>query len=192
MLTALKIHRNGLSIPELLREVNVSRARADRTIQLLALEAPAPVVKEGTKWILTTGDLSDEFWERTRRLTELRYQEKREMQNYVALQDGHMEFLIRALDGYPENIKRPNVPPLPPTLGPQSLQRALSFLRRIDVVIKPRMIWPAGGLHEMNVKGRISDDCQNYEGRCLCFWGDPGWGDLVRKVNTRSGTFLTN
>ncbi|HUE83668.1 MAG TPA: RecQ family ATP-dependent DNA helicase [Pyrinomonadaceae bacterium] len=181
LLTALKIHRHGLSIPELLREVNVSRARADRTIQLLALEAPAPVVKEGAKWILTTADLSDEFWERTRRLTELRYQEKREMQNYVALQDGHMEFLIRALDGNPENITRPNVPPLPSTLGPQSLQRALSFLRRIDVVIKPRMVWPAGGLHEMIVKGRISDDCQNSEGRCLCFWGDPGWGDLVRK-----------
>ena len=181
LLTALKIHRNGLSIPELLREVNVSRARADRTTQLLALEAPAPVVKEGTKWILTTADLSDEFWERTRRLTELRYQEKREMQDYVALQDGHMEFLIRALDGNPENITRPNVQPLPSTLGPQSLRRALSFLRRIDVVIKPRMVWPAGGLHEMNVKGRISDDYQNSEGRCLCFWGDPGWGDLVRK-----------
>jgi len=73
LLTALKIHRNGLSIPELLREVNVSRARADRTIQLLALEAPAPVVKEGTKWILTTADLSDEFWERTRRLTSVAF-----------------------------------------------------------------------------------------------------------------------
>ncbi len=180
VLNALKSHRNGLSIPELLREVNISRSRADRTIQLLALESPAPVVKEGTKWILTTRDLSDEFWERARRLTELRYQEKREMQNYVALQQGHMEFLIRALDGNPENITSPSVPPLPSTPG-QALKRALSYLHRVDVVIRPRLQWPAGGLHEMNVKGRISDDYQNSEGRCLCFWGDPGWGDLVRK-----------
>ena len=55
--------------------------------------------KAGTKWLLTTTNLSDEFWQRAQRLTELRRSERDQMQEYVSLSSGHMDFLIRALDG---------------------------------------------------------------------------------------------
>ena len=50
------------SVPDLLGEVNVSRGRVEKTITLLSLESPAPVVKEGTKWQLTAARLDDELW----------------------------------------------------------------------------------------------------------------------------------
>lgn len=189
LLMALQGNPQGLSVPEILREVNISFGRVSKTLQLLSLESPAPIVKEGSKWILTIADLNAEFWERARRLTELRYKEQREMQEYVSLSEGHMEFLIRALDGDTQDVARPNIPVLPTTPGQQVLQRALHFLQRVDIPIRPRVLWPAGGLRHMNVRGRIPSEFQNSEGRCLCFWGDPGWGDLVRQGKYKDGRF---
>lgn len=189
LLRALQAQPRGLSVPELLREVNVSKGRVEKVIQLLSLESPAPLTKEGTKWVLTTTDLSDEFWSRAQRLTELRRKEQREMTEYVNLQEGHMEFLIRALDGNPSNIERSNIPLLPTAPEEDVIERALSFLRRRDVPIRPRLQWPAGGLPRLGVRGRIPPGQQLSEGRCLCTWGDPGWGDLVRRGKYVDGRF---
>ena len=95
-LAALETAPNGLSIPELLGEVNVSNGRIQKTIDLLSLESPAPIAKQGARWQLTAAELSDAFWQRAERLTELRRSEQRQMQEYVGLSSGHMEFLIRA------------------------------------------------------------------------------------------------
>ncbi len=180
LLHALQLAPQGLSVPELLREVNLSKGRIEKAIQLLSLESPAPLTKEGTKWVLTTTDLSTEFWTRAQRLTELRRKEQRQMKEYVNLQDGHMEFLIRALDGNPSNIDRSDIPALPIAPEEDVIQHALGFLRRREVPIRPRLQWPAGGLPKLGVRGRIPAEQQLSEGRCLCTWGDPGWGDLVR------------
>ncbi len=59
----------------------------------------APVVKRGTRWHLTAANLSEEFWERAERLTRLRREEHRQVQEYVRLDWGRMEFLIAVLDG---------------------------------------------------------------------------------------------
>ena len=91
----------GLSTQELTQRMNVRKGRIDKAFQLLSLESPAPVVHEGSKWQLTASRLSESFWERVERLTELRRQELAQMQEYVSLTSGHMEFLIRALDGDP-------------------------------------------------------------------------------------------
>ena len=67
VIEALEAAPDGLSVPALLGEVNVSRGRIEKTIELLSLESPAPIVKEGSKWQLTAADLSDEFWKRAAR-----------------------------------------------------------------------------------------------------------------------------
>lgn len=107
VLGALEAAPQGLSVPELLGQVNATKGRIDKTIALLSLESPAPIAKQGTKWQLTAANLSEAFWKRARRLTTLRRQEQAEMQEYVGLNSGHMEFLIHALDGEPAR------PPLP-------------------------------------------------------------------------------
>ena len=148
--------RPGFSINELLSRVNIRRGRIEKALQLMSLESPAPVVKQGSKWILTTANLSEAFWQRAERLTELRRVEQQQMQEYVALTSGHMEFLIRALDGDPGTYLAPNIAPLPATFDDGLAREAVVFLRRTSLPLEPRRQWPTGGLPHMKVTGRIA------------------------------------
>jgi ATP-dependent DNA helicase RecQ len=181
VLQALEGAPEGLSIPSLLGEVNVSKGRIEKTVALMSLESPAPIAKQGTKWQLTAANLSDAFWERASRLTELRRAEQAQMQEYVNLASGHMEFLIKALDGDPSKISTPALPFLPSTAQPELVQEAIRFLRRTSLHIEPRKRWPTGGMPLYDVSGRIAPDLQAQPGKALCVWGDAGWGSLVRK-----------
>ena len=180
---------DGLSVPNLLGRVNLSSGRIEKTMVLLSLESPAPIAKQGTKWQLTAADPSSGFWERAERLTDLRHEEQRQMQEYVRLESGHMEFLIRALDGDPETVRPPNLPPLPTEVEPEILQEAVTFLRRTSLPIEPRKQWPAGGMPRYDVRGSISAEHRAETGKALCIWGDAGWGGLVRHGKYRDGRF---
>ena len=167
VLAALDDDPTGLSQPQLLRAVNISNGRLDRALKLLSLESPAPIAKQGTKWQLTAAKLSNQFWERAERLTRLRYQEQQEIREYVALDSGHMAFLIRALDGDLEQIEQPNLRPLSANTTDATVLQAIEFLRRTSIPIEPR-------------KQGIPATRRAEPGRALCYWGDAGWGNLVR------------
>ena len=47
VLDALDAEPNGLSVPDLLGRVNISKGRVEKTIALLSLESPAPIAKQG-------------------------------------------------------------------------------------------------------------------------------------------------
>lgn len=181
VLDALQEAPNGLSVPQLLGRINLSKGRIEKTIALLSLESPAPIAKQGTKWQLTAANLSETFWKRAERLTELRRDEQRQMQAYVSLTSGHMEFLIRALDGDPGTVLAPALPPLPTTTDPALVRDAVAFLHRISLPIEQRKKWPDGGMPQFNVKGSIPVGLQAQPGKALCIWGDAGWGGLVRQ-----------
>ena len=189
VLTALQGAPAGLSVNELLPLVNARRGRIDKALQLMALESPAPLVKEGSKWRLTAANLTEAFWERADRLTALRRAEQQQMQEYVALRGGHMEYLIRALDG--ETGEQPLAPiaPLPETFDEGIAREALTYLRRTSLPLEPRRQWPGGGLPHMNVRGNIPEALRSQHGRVLCVWNDAGWGALVRQGKTRDGRF---
>jgi ATP-dependent DNA helicase RecQ len=191
VLGALQSAPGGLSINEIMPRVNVSRGRIDKALQLLSLESPAPVVKEGTKWTLTAANLTEAFWERAERLTTLRRAEQKQMQSYVALTNGHMEYLIRALDGYPSPNQAPHIAPLSAEFDPELEQEAMAFLRRTSLPLEPRKQWPTGGLSSLNVKGNTAIDPEKnmQAGRILCVWGDAGWGSLVQSGKSRDGRF---
>jgi len=189
VLDALHSASGGLSIPELEKLVNVSRGRIDKALQLLSLESPAPIAKEGSKWQLTAANLSVTFWERAERLTELRRVEQQQMQEYAGLTTGHMEFLIAALDGNPGALEQPNLIPLPVTVDPALIHEGVAFLRRTTLPLDPRKQWPGGGLPHMRVMGKIATEYQAQLGKVLCVWGDAGWGDLVRRGKYHDGRF---
>ena len=190
VIEALEAAPDGLSVPELLGEVNLSKGRIEKTVALLSLESPAPIAKQGTKWQLIAADLSDGFWERAERLTALRREEQRQMQEYVSLESGHMEFLIRALDGDPGSVRPPDLPPLPTEVEPGLLQEAVTFLRRTSLPIEPRKQWPPGGLPRFGIGRRLIPAEHRAEaGKALCIWGDAGWGGLVRRGKYRDGRF---
>jgi ATP-dependent DNA helicase RecQ len=181
VLEALEAAPAGLSVPELMARVNLSKGRIEKTIALLSLESPAPIAKQGPKWQLTAANLSEAFWQRAERLTELRRNEQRQMQEYVSLTTGHMEFLIRALDGDPGTIRPPALPPLPKTADAALMREAVAFLRRTNLPIEPRKQWPVGGMPQYRLSGRIATNLQALPGKALCVWGDAGWGGLVRQ-----------
>ncbi len=190
VLGALEDDPTGLSVPELLSRVNLSKGRVEKTIALLSLEAPAPIAKQGSKWQLTAATLSEAFWDRAERLTALRRDEHQQMEDYVSLPFGeHMGFLINALDGDPSVVTGPALPPLPVTVDTELVKAAIEFLCRTSLPIKPRKKWPDGGMPQYGVKGLIAPVHQAESGKALCVWGDAGWGNIVRKNRYQDGHF---
>ena len=179
IITALTNARGSLSVPELEVTVNVRRSRIEQAIKLLALESPPPIVKQGRKWQLTTTRLSDVFWERAERLTAIRQNERQQMQDYLTLKSGHMKYLIDALDGDAEEIQLPDLPPLSDHVEQATTLLAVEFLKRSNATIAPRLRWPDGR--------HVPTQSQAEIGRALCYWGDAGWGDMVR-----SGKYTVN
>jgi ATP-dependent DNA helicase RecQ len=188
ILDALEAEADGLTVNEIMDHVNVSKGRIDKALLLMSLESPAPIAKEGTKWKLTAAELSATFWARAERLTALRRDEQRQMQEYVQLADGHMEYLIEALDGDPSSYQKPILKKIPSTVDESLVRKAVNYLRRSSLPIVPRKMWPAGGLPKMQVKGKIKEEHQPQTGKVLCMWGDAGWGALVRQ-GKHSGRF---
>jgi ATP-dependent DNA helicase RecQ len=189
ILNALEVSPEGLSVPELLGQLNISQGRIMKAIDLLSLESPAPVAKQGSKWQLTAAKLSEAFWQRAERLTELRRVEQRQMQGYVKLESGHMAFLIRALDGDPRSVQAPKLPPLQAAPDPALVREAVTHLRRTSLPVEPRERWPGGGMPLYGLRGTIKSVVQAEAGRALCVWGDAGWGHLVRQGKYHDGHF---
>ncbi len=190
VIQALENAPAGLSVPEMLGRINVSKGRVDKTMALLSLETPAPIAKQGTKWQLTAATLSDDFWARAERLTALRRIEHDQMLEYMNLPFGeHMSFLIKALDGDPGTVGEPVLAPLPETVDPLLVQDAIAFLRRTSLPFEQRKKWPDGGMPRYAVKGFIAAVHQAQPGKALCKWGDAGWGERVRRGKYRDGRF---
>ncbi|EIG26940.1 ATP-dependent DNA helicase RecG [Haemophilus paraphrohaemolyticus] len=190
ILAALENSAFGLSVPELMNQVNLSCRKIEHVLKLLSLESPAPLVKQGTKWQLTSTSLSPSFWQRAERLTQLRYQEHQQMKEYVGLSfEQHMKFLIQALDGDVKQVASPQLPPLSESVNPILVQEAIDFLQRTDFPIEARKQFPAGGLQHYGFKGRIPECHQAQEGRVLSIWGDAGWGGLVKQGKYHNGRF---
>ncbi len=181
VIEALKANPGGLSTREIKSKVNVSVHRIKKTIHLLSLESPAPIAKQGDKWQLIAATLGDAFWERAHRLTELRREEQAQMQEYVGLSSGHMEFLIRALDGEPGHFPPPDAPALPTSTDPVCVREAVAFLRGSSLPIEPRRQWPPGK--------SIDAEHRAQPGRALCVWKDSGWGNLVFRGKYQDNRF---
>ena len=181
-LRALEDARDGLSLGGLEAVVNATRRRIELTLKLLALESPAPVVKDGNVWRRTVAPLEASFWARVERVTALRQVEQFQMQAYLRLERDHMAFLIDALDGDAPTSSEAVLPPLSDEVDPGLLQQAVDFLSRLRLDIEPRKRWPAG-------QGAIGADRQASPGRALTQWGDEGLAQRVRRGKYEVGEF---
>jgi ATP-dependent DNA helicase RecQ len=190
VLGALNEAPNGLSIPDLMTCVNMSKSRIEKTITALSLESPAPIAKQNTKWQLTAAELGDGFWARADRLTKLRRAELEQMQEYVAHPFGqHMGFLIDALDGDSSTVSPPSLPPLQEDVDQLLVRKAEEFLRRTSLPIEPRKKWPVRGMPQYGIHTAATIPYQAQPGKALCVWDDAGWGGLVRQGKYHDGRF---
>jgi ATP-dependent DNA helicase RecQ len=165
VLYAIENVPRGLSLPELMSRVNLSQNRIQTTLELLSLESPSPITKLETRWQLTAAKLSEVFWQRTERLTDLRRAEQKQMQEYVQLESGHMDFLIRALDGESRDVSAPDLPSLSTQVQQTLVREAIQFLQRTSLTIEPRKMWPTGGMLHYGLRGRIPPEFQPEPGQ---------------------------
>jgi ATP-dependent DNA helicase RecQ len=189
VLDELAASRTGLSVPQLLGQLNIRKNRVEKVLKMLSLEAPAPVVKVGTKWVVTGAAIPPGFWGRAERLAVIRRREQAELQDYVRLTSGHMHMLVGLLDGDASGYEEPDLPDLPVTPTPTMVEQANAFLRRTGVPVEPRRKWPDGGLSAHRVRGHIDVSDRAEEGRTLCHWRDGGLAELVRIGKQETGRF---
>src|SRR5690606_4124310 len=98
--------------------------------------------------------LSSEFWDRASRLTTQRQHEQAQMQAYVNLSHGHMQFLVQAFDGDVNAVTPPPAAPLPGNVDTSLLSDAWIFQNR-GMSVAPRKQWPTGGLPKYALSGKI-------------------------------------
>jgi ATP-dependent DNA helicase RecQ len=160
-------------IAEIEDEVNIRRGRL--TAMLKVLEVEGAVDKDGTKYRRT-----DEPWtyptERIEHITAQRRAEQQVMADYLASDTCLMELLGRALDDPSATAcgrcARCTGNPITVELDRALVVEAQEFLRREPLSIDPRK------RDAQNKK--IPEDHQLEPGRALSYWGDGGWGGLVR------------
>ncbi|MCH8343270.1 MAG: RecQ family ATP-dependent DNA helicase [Planctomycetes bacterium] len=198
VLKALRDARDGgITLRGIETAVNIGRGQVEKVLKLLAVEAPAPVVREGARWYATPV-FYEVNHERISRLTQLRVAEQRRMEDYLKCDGCLMTFLQAELNDVSSELSAcghcASCDPegaLPDDVSDHFIQRAAAFLRRSEQPIEPRRTWaPAGDALECyGWHGTIPAELRAEEGRVLGHWSDAGWGELVRRGKETDGRF---
>ena len=174
VLDALEASDEALSLPALEPLVNVRRGRLEAMLKVLEVEGA--VDRRGARWTRT-----DTPWaydaDRVERVTAVRRDEQRAMEDYARGDVCLMEFLRAALDdpdaapcGRCAACTEPRfADPGPPEL----VREAVAFVRGRPVRFEPRKRWIGAR------RGNVKADERPEEGRALSYANDPGWGRRV-------------
>jgi ATP-dependent DNA helicase RecQ len=194
VLIALNQADNGLSVPQLEQELNLSKGKIEKVLKLLSLESPAPVSKQNSKWYATPVNYQPDS-DKIERLTQIRRQEQDKMREYMGeKQQCLMAFLAKELDD-PNPTKCGKCAVclgeslLPETPSLEIVNQAIQYLRRCDIIIEPRKQWPSKAFLIYRYSGNIQPNLRAEAGRALSLWGDAGWGELVKLGKYRDNNF---
>lgn len=172
----------ALSFEELLSKVNVSRSVAEKALKLLEVDGAIGTTYYRKRLYFRTPNPWQPDIDRIERVLALRRSEKIQMQAYLDHKGCLMKYLLRALDdpnpqrcGRCANCRGKG---LARTVSHDLVIQAENFLKGITITIQPRKRWPVGLFPEQ--KRIILPEVQNCPGRSLCYYGDAGWGKLVR------------
>ncbi|MEW5871790.1 MAG: RecQ family ATP-dependent DNA helicase [Chloroflexota bacterium] len=190
ILAALE-QNEGLGLYELLSRVNVTASMAEKALKLLEVDGAVGMSYAHKTVYFRTPNPWQPDAERVERILNLRRAELAQIQAYVSHPGCLMEFLQRALDD-------PNPQPcgrcancqgkgFSSEVSRELVIEAETFLKGATILIQPRKRWPVGLFPEQ--KPTIPSEVQNAEGRSLCYYGDAGWGKLVRNGKYRDGQF---
>ena len=173
---------DGLTVREMVTRLNLRRDQITKTLNFLAVDNPAPVIKVDNKWRRTPI-----FYEldtrRIRRLTEQREVEWEEVQNYIDEQGCLMRFLAKALDD-------PDPKPcgkcatclgrlvVESTYGRDEEVKAERFLGNSESCLKLQKQLPANAFPHYQFGANLPPRLQARTGRMLSRYG-VGWGQNV-------------
>ncbi len=193
VMDALNQADDGLSVPMMQKEVNLSQGAINKTLKFLAVEAPAPVTKNGPRWYATPIEYHIDR-ENIGQLCDLRRREQQEMLDYMQEKGCLMQYLARALDDPRAGLCGKCAgclarPLLPEMVRPDQANAAGLFLRGSHLTVFPRKRWQTGAHVQYGFRGNIGADLLAEEGRALSLWADAGWGQMVRKGKYEDGSF---
>ena len=181
----------GLSLDELLSKVNIARGVAEKALKLLEVDGAVGITYDSKVLYFRTPNPWQPDTERIERVQALRRAEKSQIQTYLDHNGCLMEYLLRALDdpdpkpcGRCANCRGKGLARI---VSHELVIRAENFLKGVSISIQPRKCWPLGLFPEQ--KRVIPPEMQNCPGRSLCYYGDAGWGRMVRDGKYLDGHF---
>ena len=183
---------DGLSIRSIEEQTNLRHGQIEKVLKLLSVENPAPVIKDGRRWVRTPVRYQMDH-ARIAHLTGQRVQEWQEVQAYLEDAGCKMTFLRRALDdldptpcGKCSSCLGQPVINVPVDLA--LAHRAGTFLKHAEMAITPKAQVAANAFLEYGFRGNLPQPLRAQEGRVLSRWGDAGWGRTVAD-NKHAGRF---
>lgn len=183
---------DGLSLRSIEEQTNLRHGQIEKVLKLLSVENPAPVIKDGSRWVRTPVHYRMDH-ARIAHLTGQRVQEWHEVQAYLAYAGCKMTFLRRALDDLDPTpcgkcsscLGRPVINT---SVDPGLAHRAGTFLKHAEMEIAPKAQVAANAFLEYGFRGNLPQNLRAQEGRVLSRWGDAGWGRTVAD-NKHAGRF---
>ncbi|WP_368870671.1 RecQ family ATP-dependent DNA helicase [Proteus mirabilis] len=183
---------DGLSIRNIEEQTNLRHGQIEKVLKLLSVENPAPVIKDGSRWVRTPVRYQMDH-ARITHLTDQRVQEWQEIQAYLNNAGCKMTFLRNALDDLDPTPcgkcsfcqGKPIInTPIDPTLA----HNASIFLKHAEMALSPKKQVAANAFLTYDFRGNLPLHLHAQEGRVLSRWGDAGWGRTVAD-NKYAGRF---
>lgn len=173
----------GLTEREMEAAINLRQGQIQKALKFLSVENPAPVLKDGTRWLRTPVSYEMDQ-QKIQRLTRQREQEWRQIQEYLDTRKCLMVFLARALDDPDPQpcgkcarcLGRPVVDE---AFSDRLAAEAALYLKHSEFPLEPRKQVAKDAFPQYGFPYNLPRDLQAEMGKILSRWGDAGWGRLV-------------
>ena len=173
----------GLSFEQILHHLNYAPGMVQRILRLLEVDGVVESVREWNELLYFCTSKEWQYQEgKIKKFTDLRWSEWYEINRYAHHSGCLMEFLQRALNdisahffGRCANCQGKG---LIADVPPDMVIEAEDFLKECQILLKPKSRAPAGVL---NKKQTIPKHLQNETGQSLSYYGDVGWGRMVKE-----------
>lgn len=185
-------HSDGLSIPSLVGQINLTKGQIEKTLKYLSVEDPSPIYKDKTKYLRTAVAYQLDN-EKIERLMQQKTLEWNEVRDYIQTGGCLMNYLQEVLNddviepcGKCANCRGAEI--FPAQVNHQQILEAAAFLKHSEFFVQPRKMLNKGALEAYSIPTKIPANLQSQGCWVLSRWGDAGWGHLVAE-DKHSGTF---
>ena len=184
---------DGLSIPNIQKHINLGKGQIEKVLKYLDIQSPSPITKNSSKWYRTPIHYQMDK-EKIDSLTQLRYKEFAQVEEYLNSRECLMKFLRTELNdkditdcGKCMNCNPSNA--LNTSFTHDNGVSASNFLKHNSMPIEVRKQFPTGAFPIYDFKYRPPENELAEEGRVLSKWQDAGWGKIVAKNKQKDNYF---
>lgn len=180
---------SGLKQADLEKNINMKPTKIKDCVKYLMVEGA--VYKEGSSYYPAPRPWEPDL-EKSRRITDIRKNELKQMNDFVHTKNCYMEYIANALnDPHAKRCGKCSnclgYPLISEEFQQDTLIKAQEFIKRDFHIIEPRKKWPIGVF--IDGKNKIPEEFQCERGRVLSNYADAGWGRLVQKGKYTDGFF---